>query len=145
MIGYKLKRTFVLGVRSLAMHKLRSTLTALGIIFGVSSVISMLSIGEGASFEAQEEIKKLGSENIILKSKKPADDAGSGYDMKELTSYGLTWQDYGRLDATFPTIRNLVPVRIVPVEGRYRRSTLDLEVARCAPARPRSPTGPGCV
>ena len=40
-----------LGLKSLALHKLRSALTALGIIFGVSSVIAMLSIGEGASIQ----------------------------------------------------------------------------------------------
>ena len=54
----------VLGIKSLWMHKLRSFLTALGIVFGVASVISMLAIGEGASFEAQQQIKDLGSQNI---------------------------------------------------------------------------------
>ena len=43
----------------------------LGIIFGVCSVIAMLAIGEGASYEAQEAIKKLGSNNIIIRSLKP--------------------------------------------------------------------------
>ena len=44
------KRMVKLGARSLIDHKLRSFLTALGIIFGVSSVIAMLAIGEGASY-----------------------------------------------------------------------------------------------
>ena len=44
-------RTVVLGIRSLLMHKLRSFLTMLGILFGVSSVIAMLAIGEGQSQE----------------------------------------------------------------------------------------------
>jgi len=46
-------------------------LTMLGIIFGVCSVIAMLAIGEGASYEAQQAIKKLGSQNIIVRSLKP--------------------------------------------------------------------------
>ncbi|MCZ6795428.1 MAG: ABC transporter permease, partial [Planctomycetota bacterium] len=54
MIGFRLRRTILLGIRSLLLHKLRSVLTALGIIFGVSSVIAMLSIGEGAEYAAQE-------------------------------------------------------------------------------------------
>jgi putative ABC transport system permease protein len=41
---FRLKRTFVLGLKSLWMHRLRSTLTTLGIVFGVSSVIAMLAI-----------------------------------------------------------------------------------------------------
>jgi putative ABC transport system permease protein len=55
------------------LHKLRSILTMLGIIFGVCSVIAMLAIGEGASYEAQEAIKKLGSNNILVNSIKPAE------------------------------------------------------------------------
>ena len=67
--------TVRLGVKSLMLHKLRSSLTMLGIIFGVCSVIAMLAIGEGASYEAQEAIKKLGSQNIIIRSLKPPEDA----------------------------------------------------------------------
>src|SRR6185436_8192370 len=68
---HRLKRTVRLGVKSLWLHRLRSLLTVLGIVFGVCSVIAMLAIGEGASFEAQEQIKNLGSQNIILRSVKP--------------------------------------------------------------------------
>ena len=47
---FRLKRSIILGVKSLWMHKLRSLLTAMGIVFGVCSVIAMLAIGEGASY-----------------------------------------------------------------------------------------------
>src|SRR5206468_5266952 len=70
----RLKRVVRLGVKSLWLHKLRSLLTVLGIVFGVCSVIDMLAIGEGASFEAQEQIKNLGSQNIILRSVKPPEE-----------------------------------------------------------------------
>ncbi|MBI4600487.1 MAG: ABC transporter permease [Planctomycetes bacterium] len=128
MIGHRLGRTFALGVRSLALHKLRSALTVLGIIFGVSSVISMLSIGEGASYEAQEEIKRLGSNNVILKSKKPSDEGGSGYERTEVTAYGLKWEDVRRIADTLPSLRMLVPLRMFPVEARFRRESLDVQV-----------------
>ena len=75
MIPYGLISTIRLGVKSLALHKLRSILTMLGIIFGVCSVIAMLAIGEGASYEAQEAIKRLGSRNILIRSLKPPEDA----------------------------------------------------------------------
>src|SRR5436853_7900273 len=70
----RVRRTVRLGVKSLWLHKLRSLLTALGIVFGVCSVIAMLAIGEGASYAAQEEIKTLGSQNIILRSVKPPEE-----------------------------------------------------------------------
>ena len=73
MIG-DFARTVRLGLKSLLLHKMRSGLTMLGIIFGVCSVIAMLAIGEGASYEAQEAIKKLGSSNIILRSIKPPEE-----------------------------------------------------------------------
>ena len=63
----RFRRTMRLGIKSLWLHRLRSLLTALGIVFGVCSVIAMLAIGEGASHEAQEQIKNLGSQNIILR------------------------------------------------------------------------------
>ena len=50
----RLIRNVRLGVKNLMLHKLRSLLTVLGLVFGVSSVIAMLSVGEGASREALE-------------------------------------------------------------------------------------------
>ena len=64
---HRLKRAFRLAIKSLWLHRLRSLLTMLGIVFGVCSVIAMLAIGEGASSEAQDQITILGSQNIILK------------------------------------------------------------------------------
>ena len=75
LVSFQFLSTIRLGVKSLLLHKLRSILTMLGIIFGVCSVIAMLAIGEGASYEAQEAIKRLGSQNIILRSVKPPEDA----------------------------------------------------------------------
>src|SRR5664279_4513810 len=84
--------TVRLGVKSLMLHKLRSVLTMLGIIFGVCSVIAMLAIGEGASYEAQQAIKKLGSQNIIIRSLKPPEDAQmSGQGRGIALEYGLTY------------------------------------------------------
>ena len=66
MIGFRLKRTVKLGLKSLWLHKLRSGLTALGIVFGVASVVAMLAVGEGASHDISEQIRKLGRDNIII-------------------------------------------------------------------------------
>ena len=71
MQNVRLARNIQLGTKSLMLHKLRSLLTMLGIVFGVASVIAMLSIGEGASKEALDQIRKLGSTNILVTSKKP--------------------------------------------------------------------------
>ncbi len=71
---HRLTTTIVLAMRNLTLHKLRVFLTMLGLIFGVSSVIAMLAIAEGASLEAQRQIADLGATNVIVQSKKPSDD-----------------------------------------------------------------------
>ena len=111
----RLKRTVRLGVKSLWLHRLRSLLTVLGIVFGVCSVIAMLAIGEGASFEAQEQIKSLGSQNIILKSKKPPEDqkVSDRGSQSYVLEYGLTYTDIKRLKSTIPGVTIVVPGRIV--------------------------------
>ncbi len=109
----RLKRAMRLGIKSLWLHRLRSLLTMLGIVFGVCSVIAMLAIGEGASYEAQEQIKNLGSQNIILKSAKPpeeqkvSDKSSQGY----VLQYGITYTDVKRIRATIPGVTIVMPTR----------------------------------
>src|ERR1043165_5807158 len=111
----RLRRTLRLALRSLWLHRLRSLLTVLGIVFGVCSVIAMLAIGEGASFEAQEQIKNLGSQNVILRSVKPpeeqkvTDRANQGY----VLQYGVTYTDIERIRSTIPGVTVIVPSRIM--------------------------------
>lgn len=109
---FRLKRSVLLGLKSLWMHKLRSLLTAMGIVFGVSSVIAMLAIGEGASFEAQQQIKELGSQNVILRSVKPTNRTTAGEEQRSLVlDYGLTYRDVSQIQATVPGVLVTVPAR----------------------------------
>ena len=59
-------RTWILGIKSVMLHPMRSLLTVLGIFIGVASVIWLLAIGEGISQEAQKQIEGLGADNIIV-------------------------------------------------------------------------------
>jgi len=109
-----LRRTVSLGIKTIWLHKLRSFLTALGVVFGVASVVAMLAIGEGASHEAQEQIRKLGSQNIILQSVKPPDGQGSSGESRSLISeYGLTAKDIQQIRQTVPGISIVVPSRFI--------------------------------
>ena len=71
--------TFLLGLKNLRLHKLRSLLKALGIIFGVAAVIIMVAIGEGTKQAALEQLRQLGASNILLRSIEPpeSNDASS--------------------------------------------------------------------
>src|SRR5438874_6849185 len=99
-------KSLTLGMKSLMLHKLRSGLTVLGIVFGVAAVISMLAVGEGTSRKAQEEIQALGATNIIIRSVKPSDESqASGGRVARVLNYGLKYEDYDRIIDTVPTIK----------------------------------------
>src|SRR5210317_1104783 len=93
----KFIRNIWLGIENLLLHKMRSFLTMLGVVFGVGSVVAMLSVGEGASKEALEQIRKLGSNNIILSSKKSVDDEAATTTFSMMSMYGLTYDDHDRI------------------------------------------------
>ncbi|MBI3879350.1 MAG: ABC transporter permease [Verrucomicrobia bacterium] len=135
LISARHLRTVQLGVKSLLLHKMRSILTMLGIIFGVCSVIAMLAIGEGASYEAQEAIKKLGSANVILRSVKPVDDASNSQQGRRsyVSEYGLTYADVDRLKQTIPGLRRVLPIRILRDDARVNESHLECQVIGTTP------------
>src|SRR5271156_4276053 len=93
-----------LGMKSLLLHKLRSGLTVLGIVFGVAAVIAMLAIGEGSSREAQKRFEQLGATNIIVRSVKPTEEAQTtSGGRRSILTYGLKYVDFERIMATVPT------------------------------------------
>ncbi len=124
-------RSLMLGIKSLLLHKLRSGLTMLGIVFGVFSVIAMLAIGEGASAQAQKQIVALGATNIIVRSIKPIEGSSSAANQGGTPRYGLLRSDYRRLTHTIPTIINALPIRELPREARHLKRTLNGRLVGC--------------
>jgi len=118
-----------LSVRNLMLNKLRSLLTMLGTILGVSSVIAMLAIGEGSKRRAVEQIRQLGAANVIVRSVKPGDDdsrdasssGGGQRQVSRVAEYGLKYADFEVLAATLPTIKQAVPVSLVRKNAQYGR------------------------
>ena len=136
MFVFRLKRTAKLGIKSLWMHKLRSTLTTLGIIFGVSSVIAMLAIGEGASQATQDQIARLGSRNIIIKTVSPPEDKEVSGQNQSMREYGLTYLDAERFRDSMPNVEVVVPSRRLPQQGWYRNRKVAVEVIGTVPWYP---------
>ena len=85
--------TLRLGLANLLLHKLRSFLTALGIIIGVAAVIGVVAIGEGNKRQALADIEKLGANNIIVRSRKPEEPSQTSAERQFILSYGITFQD----------------------------------------------------
>lgn len=98
--------SFKIGLSELLANKTKTALTMLGIIFGVASVIAMLSIGEGARQETIEQIELLGTNNIIINQKAP--EASSASDMKSFSA-GLSLKDVKSITALVPFVESATP------------------------------------
>ncbi len=123
-----------MAVRGVLMHKLRSLLTVLGLVFGVASVIVMLAVAEGASQQAQRQIAALGVTNIIVRSVKPtANDQQIDYRSFE-QSYGLTYEDLRRIKETLTSVVDVTPLREFPHEVRYGAEKLDARLVGVYPS-----------
>lgn len=127
------RRTLKLGLKSLWLHRLRSALTMLGIIFGVCSVIAMLAIGEGASKAAQEVIEQLGSTNLIIESVEPPQERADTGDEQILNVYGLTYRDAESIRNTIEDVEVIVPIREIDQEARYLRRKAAVKIVGTIP------------
>jgi len=115
----KLYAMIRMSLRSLLLHKLRSFLTVLGLVFGVASVIIMLAIAEGAGLDAQRRIESLGINNVIVRSVKPTDEDRKGQSSVKTLEYGLKFDDLRRITQTISTVKQIAPFREFRYETRY--------------------------
>lgn len=127
------KRTLKLGIKSLWMHRLRSALTTLGIVFGVCSVIAMLAIGEGASREAQELIARLGSRNLIVETVEPPEERADTSEQRRMRTYGLTYKDAESIRNSLPDVEVVVPIREIDQEARYGSRKVAIKIVGTIP------------
>ncbi len=129
----RLGRNIWLGIENLLLHKLRSFLTMLGVVFGVGSVVAMLSVGEGASKEALEQIRKLGSNNIIVSSIKSAEEEATSTQHSHMSIYGLTYEDHHRVAESFKDIKRTAPVKLMRKDSRLGERAMELRVVGTTP------------
>ncbi len=106
----RIRHAVRLGVRGITANALRSSLTALGIVFGVAAVVVMLAIGEAARFQALKQLQDLGADTIVLKSQKPTEES-AGNTSGDVAAYGLTYADLERLRTSIPTVKSATPMR----------------------------------
>ncbi|MFI5262939.1 MAG: ABC transporter permease [Candidatus Kapaibacterium sp.] len=111
-----LRYTLMIAGQAIIANKLRALLTSLGIIFGVGSVISMLSVGRGAEQEILEQMKLLGANNIVIKpvveqsegkTTEKEDDKKKGE--KKRFSPGLTLEDAKSIQDVIPGVVDVSP------------------------------------
>ena len=111
-----------IAVEAIIANKVKSLLTALGIIFGVAAVISMLAIGNGAEQEILEQIKMVGVNNIIVTPILQSNQAGANDPKSSTTegnqlsggkkkfSKGLTLLDATSIQEIIPSVQEVCPI-----------------------------------
>ena len=113
-----------LGVRSLLLHKLRSTLSILGVVFGVAAVVAMSSVGEGARREALQQIGALGIDSVTLRAR-PATAAFLA---------GLRLRDADALGAIVPHAVGVAPVREATLQAEAAGRRMEVTAVGTTPA-----------
>ncbi len=98
-----------LAIRGLALHKLRSTLSALGIVFGVAAVVAMLSVGEGARREILAEVGRLGINRVTVRAGSVS--RTTEVEAARLQSPGLSLADAEAISEIGPHVESLAPIR----------------------------------
>jgi putative ABC transport system permease protein len=101
-----------IAVESIVANKLKSMLTALGIIFGVAAVIAMLAIGKGAKQEILEQMKMVGVNNILINPIIPDKSSSSeneGEKQQKKFSRGLNMLDVQAIRETIPSVKRISP------------------------------------
>jgi len=100
-----------IAVESIVSNKLKSMLTALGIIFGVAAVIAMLAIGKGAKQEIMEQMKMVGVNNILINPVIPdkSTSTNEGEKQQKKFSRGLNLLDVDAIKETLPSVKRISP------------------------------------
>ncbi len=99
-------QTLRVALRALARNKLRSFLTTLGMVIGVSAVIAMVAIGDGAKSRVEQTFAAMGSNMlIILPGTTTAGGAQGGFGSMPT----LTWEDLKAIQTEVPTVRWAAP------------------------------------
>lgn len=129
MIPPRTLANLFIAIEAVIANRVRSLLTALGIIFGVAAVIAMLAIGNGAQREILDQIKLVGVNNIVIKpvieQQEEKIEAGAGKQEQKKYSPGLTIRDVRSIGKIIPGISMISPEIILEtyvIRGGYRRS-----------------------
>ncbi|CAN0081021.1 unnamed protein product, partial [Chrysoparadoxa australica] len=125
----KILMNLFIAVEAVIANRLRSVLTALGIIFGVAAVIAMLAIGNGAQQEIIEQMKLVGVNNIVVRpvvqqTEENLQDGSEGEEKKKF-SPGLTILDAEAMGSVIPGINQVSPEIILEthiINNGIRRS-----------------------
>ncbi len=129
----KKSEILIVSLTELKSNKLRTSLTMLGIVFGVAAVIAMMSIGEGARQETIEQIELMGTNNIIINKiiiKQKTKEAKTSF------SPGLNTKDGEAIAEINPYVQEIVPQREIKNNLTYKSNIVEVRIIGTTPKYP---------
>src|SRR5690606_29789161 len=121
-----LGESFRIGLTEIRMHKMRSLLTMLGVIFGIAAVIATSAIGAGAAEELNRQLAALGTNTVRVR--KLEIESGDALAMRARSPYGITRQDVAAIREIIPSVTKVAPLRKSDVKAFADGRTLPAEV-----------------
>lgn len=113
-----------ISINELKSNKLKTALTMLGIVFGVASVVAMMSIGEGARQETLDQIELLGTNNIIVTRQ----DVTAENKTTQTFSPGLTLKDAVAIEKINPYVKSIVAQKETEARVVYGSNIIDAQI-----------------
>jgi putative ABC transport system permease protein len=123
--------TFRLALRALWRNKVRSSLTMLGIIFGIGTVIAMIASGQGARESVAEVFRSMGTNLLIITNGSSSTSGAAGGAGSRMA---LTWDDVTALENEVPILRYVTPVLTTKVQVSSDSSNWNTTVTGTKPA-----------
>ena len=120
-----------IAVRAILRNKTRALLTMLGIVIGISAVITMLSLGEGVKSGMTSEFASMGTNSIMVM---PARQQRGGVDMGNSTSKSLDYKDLDALKENCPHVASFSPSVTAPAQMVVGSCNHSGSVQGCSPA-----------
>jgi ABC-type antimicrobial peptide transport system permease subunit len=102
-----LYRTLKMALHALRRNVMRSALTTLGIIIGVSAVIAMTEIGQGSASAVQKTIKSMGANNLLIQ---PGTASSGGVSFGSGSVITLTPDDAKAMEKDCPALVSIAPI-----------------------------------
>ena len=119
--------------QSIIANRLRSSLTVLGIVIGISAVIALLAIGQGAKEDTQKQIQALGTNIVFVR----AGAAATGHVSLGMGSAStLTWQDAKAIKETCPAVDSVAPGIMSQQQVQYKGQNTNTTITATTPDYP---------
>ena len=128
----KIARSINISVRQLATHKVRTALSLLGIVIGVSAVMVMVAIGTGAQREITDRIEEMGTNLIVVNAAEVERSVGRREIRGTVTT--LTVQDAEALEQEIPYITSAAPVQSRRMQVRSGNRTIRVDITGTRPS-----------